>query len=73
MMDWFDLLEVQRAEKYVKGMISVSPDSCIFPYIEEHQVPKLEIPGVNEQSSFAVLTTWPLLQKLYVLASPLPL
>ena len=34
-MDWLDLLAVQGAEMYIKGMISVSPDSCIFPYIEE--------------------------------------
>ena len=26
----------QIAEMHVKGMISVSPDSCIFPYIEKH-------------------------------------
>ena len=25
----------QIAEVYIKGMISVSPDSCIFPYIEK--------------------------------------
>ena len=25
----------QIAEVHVKGMISVSPDSCIFPYIEK--------------------------------------
>ena len=25
----------QIAEVYIKGMISVSPDSCIFPYMEK--------------------------------------
>ena len=26
----------QIAETHIKGIISVSPDSCIFPYIEKH-------------------------------------
>ena len=26
----------QIAEVHIKGMISVSPDSCIFPYTEKH-------------------------------------
>ena len=26
----------QIAEVHIKGMISVSPDSCIFPYLEKH-------------------------------------
>ena len=28
----------QRAEMHMKRMTSVSPDSCIFPYIEKHQI-----------------------------------
>ena len=26
----------QIDEVYMKGMISLSPDSCIFPYVEKH-------------------------------------
>ena len=29
----------QRAEMHMKGMIPVSPDSCLFPYIEKGKVP----------------------------------
>ena len=29
----------QIAETHIKGMISVSPDSCIFPYVEKHLIP----------------------------------
>ena len=28
-----------RAEAHSQGMVSVSPDSCIFPYTEKHQIP----------------------------------
>ena len=27
------------AEVHIKGMISVSPDSCIFPYTEKQYIP----------------------------------
>ena len=26
----------QRAEVHIEGMLSVNPDSCIFPHIEKH-------------------------------------
>ena len=29
----------QTAEVHINRMISVSPDSCIFPYIEKHLIP----------------------------------
>ena len=29
----------QRAKVNIKRMISVSPDSCIFPYLQKHQIP----------------------------------
>ena len=29
----------RTAEMHMKGMILVSPDSCIFPYIEKHYIP----------------------------------
>ena len=31
------------AETHIKGMISVSPDSRIFPHLEKHLMPYLEI------------------------------
>ena len=35
----------QRAEVHIQGIISVSPFSYIFPYIEKHEIPPLEISG----------------------------
>ena len=35
----------QRAEIHAKGRVSVSLDSCIFPYIEKHKIPSVDIPG----------------------------
>ena len=35
------------AEVHLKGMISVGPDSCNFPYIEKCKIPSLGISGFN--------------------------
>ena len=29
----------QKDKVHIKGLTSVSPDYCIFPYVEEHQIP----------------------------------
>ena len=33
----------QTAEVHIQGMISASPSSYMFPYIEEHEIPPLKI------------------------------
>ena len=33
----------QTAEVHIKEIILKSPDSCIFPYIEKPQIPKLKM------------------------------
>ena len=35
----------QTAEVHIQGIIPVSPFSYIFPYIEKHRIPPLEISG----------------------------
>ena len=63
----------------IKGMILMSPDSCIFPYTEKRYIHELEMPVFLQlRVIFDVLTTCLFgvffLQKLlYILAPPLPL
>ena len=33
------------AKVNIKGIISLSPNSCIFPYIEKHQIHQLDMSG----------------------------
>ena len=33
------------AKVHIKGIISLSPNSCIFPYIEKHQIYQLDMSG----------------------------
>ena len=57
---------------HTERMILMSPDSCIFPYIEKHYI---EMSGFLQLTvSLHVLTAWFLLQNLLcILAPPLPL
>ena len=41
----------QIAEMHMKGMISMSPDSCIFPYIEKGKVPNTRISLIHKNTS----------------------
>ena len=63
----------QIAEVHIKEIISVSPDSCIFPYTEKHQIPwdtwfslmnsnllRVWLPDFCYKNSYISWLLWPL-------------
>ena len=60
------------AEVYIKGVISVSPDSCIYSYIKKHYIPSLEMSVFLLLNNNSLMFWLPglLLQKLLYLPTP---
>ena len=64
----------QITEVHIKGMISVNPNSCIFPYIGKSWIPWLEISSILWLKIIFWLSDYlPFVAKLlYILAPPSP-